>query len=83
MGGLASSTRKWYVEQILKILKERKQASAKAIILELRRLDNKRYPIQEERILAFLKYLRAIGKVKYIPTEDRRKYPSKWVYVGK
>lgn len=83
MGALAKSTRRWYLEQILKILKEKKVTTSAVIISELRKLGNRRFPIQEERILAFLKYLRAIGKVKYIPSKNRRKYPSKWVYVGK
>jgi len=77
VGGLAASSRKWYFEQILKaIQKNGGKASVAQIVYELNKLNQKRYPIQTDRIIALLKELRAIGVLKYHKSE--KKIRSKW-----
>ena len=75
--GLAISTRDWYCSEIIKVLKKYKKASIGMIIGEMRKLDQRRYPIQEERICSFLKYLRAMGVIKYEKSPVRA-ISSKW-----
>jgi len=80
-GGLALSTRKWYCEQILKAMKlHGGKASLPTIMWEMRKASQNRFPIQEERICSFLKYLRACGVVAYHRSETRR-ISSKWDVV--
>jgi len=76
-GGLAESTRSWYCEQIKRIIKKYGKASVPTILAEMRRIPQQRYPIQEERIVAFLKYLRYMGEIKYSKSPTR-KISSKW-----
>ena len=77
-GGLAKSTRLWYCEQILKAMKlHGGKASLPTIMWEMRKASQSRFPIQEERICAFLKYLRAMGYVTYHRSPTRR-ISSKW-----
>ena len=75
--GLSKSTRDWYCSEIIKVLKKYKKTSIGMIIGEMRKLDQRRYPIQEERIVAFLKYLRMMGIVKYEKSPVRA-ISSKW-----
>ena len=77
MGGLAESTRDWYCEQIKRIIRKYGRASVATIVAEMRKIGQNRYPIQEERIVAFLKYMRAKGEVQYHKSETRR-ISSKW-----
>lgn len=77
VGGLAQSSRDWYCEHILEVLRKHKKASIQTIIDELRHLKQNRYPLQEERVVHFLKYLKAIGLVKYHKSL-KRKVPSNW-----
>lgn len=76
-GGLAESTRKWYCENIKRILKKHGKASIGTIIAEMRKIPQNKYPIQEERIVNLLKYLRALGEVTYHKSA-KKKIPSKW-----
>ena len=75
--GLKASTRKWYEEEIMKVLKKNGKVSVGEIMQELRKNPQRRYPIQEERICSFLKFLRACGRVSYTKSSSRR-IPSKW-----
>ena len=76
--GLKPSTRKWYCEQILKAMKlHGGEASLPTIMWEMRKASQHRFPIQEERICAFLKYLRAMKYVTYHKSPTRR-ISSKW-----
>lgn len=72
MGALASSTRAWYCEQILKILRKKKKATAAYIVAELKKIPQYKYPISEPRIVNFLKYLKNIGLITYHRTTQRR-----------
>jgi len=77
-GGLAVSTRKWYCKQILRAMKiHGGKASLQTIMWEMKKPSQNRFPIQEERICAFLKYLRAMGIVTYSKSPTRR-ILSKW-----
>ena len=79
-GGLAESTRRFYMQEILKILRKyNKPLSAAFIILELRKIPQKRLPIQDERIVHFLKELAAYKIIRYHRSPVRR-ISSKWEY---
>ena len=65
MGGLSKRVRDWYLEQILRVLSKRKRLTTKEIVLELRKIPQRKYPITTQRIVAFLKELRYLKKVKY------------------
>jgi len=77
--GLSLSSRNWYVEQIMKVLRKYGKASVPLILAEMRRNPQRRLPIQEERVVAFLKYLKALGIITYSKSL-KRKIPSKWIY---
>ena len=80
MGGLAKSTREFYIREILKILKKHKRVTTADIVSELKKLGYVRYNFDTQRIVHFLKYLRAKGLVRYIPSKSKRR-PSKWEIV--
>jgi len=76
--GMSERTRQWYIRQILSILKKHKRCTTAEIIAELRRLNQRKYPITEGRITAILKYLSHpnVGLVKYY--RRTKSTPSKW-----
>jgi len=76
-GGLAKSSRLWYETEIMRILKIHGKVSVAFILQEMKKINQHRYPIQEERVVAFLKYLRACGRVRYLKSDTRR-ISSKW-----
>lgn len=80
LGGLKKSTRKWYEDNILRILKANRSLSLKELTFELRKLNQRRYPIQPQRIIAFLKFLTKKGIVRYSRSEVYNK-PSRWEYI--
>ena len=75
--GLAFSTRTWYCAEILKVLRKHGKVSAPFIISEMRKIPQRRLPVTEERIVSFLKYMRACNLVTYHRSETRR-ISSKW-----
>jgi len=80
-GGLAESTRKYYLQEILKILRKyNRPLPAAVIICELRKIPQRRYPMTEERIVHFLKELAAYKIVRY-HRSPVRKISSKWEYL--
>lgn len=70
--GLALSTREFYISEILKVLRKYGKVSTTTIIYEMRKNPQRRFPLTEERIVSFLKYLRATDQVIY-----HRNYPNK------
>jgi hypothetical protein len=75
--GMAASTRKWYYAHILEVLRKYGKASVPTIIGEMRKIPQSRYPLSQERIVALLKEMRALGIVAYYPSAQR-KIASKW-----
>jgi len=79
-GALSQKTREFYIREILKVLKKYKRISTAGIVTELKKLGYKKYTMETQRIVHFLKYLRAKGLVRYIPSKSKR-LPSKWEIV--
>ena len=82
-GGLAPVTRRWYEEHILQVLRREGRVTIGTLVSELEKMTGPGQgtkggiPIQKERIVAFLRYLQAIGLVEYHRSKDKR-ISSKW-----
>jgi len=75
MGGkpLSKQTRKWYYNKILKTLQLNNKMSHKEVIFQLKKLKNKKYPIDRYVINYFLRLLKQEGKLNYIPSTQKKK----------
>jgi len=76
-GALSQKTREFYIREILRVLKKYKRISTAGIVTELKKLGYKKYAMDTQRIVHFLKYLRAKGIVKYNPSKKKGS-PSTW-----
>ena len=78
MGGLSKRGREWYIKNIMKILEKEKQLTTKELLFKLSQIPQRKYPIQEERITYFLKFLRAKKVIKYKKDNSRR---GIWIWL--
>lgn len=62
---LAEKTRKCYITQIIQTLERHKEITVKEIIIEIKKLGNKKYPLTKDRISKFLQQLKAENIVEY------------------
>ena len=80
-GALSEKTREFYIREILKVLKKYKRISTAGIVTELKKLGYKKYAMDTQRIVHFLKILRARGLVKYYPPKNKNKGVGIWEIV--
>jgi len=75
MGGkrFSQQTRRWYCDKVLKTLQLNERMTQKELIFQLKKLNNKRYPLDRYVINYFLKLLRQQGKLKYVPNPQTNK----------
>jgi len=71
MGALSKQTREFYIREILRVLKKYRKVSTAGIVTELKKLGYKKYSMDTQRVVHFLRYLRAKGIVKYYPSRKR------------
>jgi len=77
--GLSKRGRNWYISNIVKILEKEKRVTTRELLMKLSTIPQKKYPIQEERIISFLRYLRAIRVITYHKEKGSR--VGVWIWL--
>lgn len=70
--GLSKKGYEFYEKNILVVLEAKGSVTMGELCYELRSIKQGRYPISENRIKFFLRYMRAEGKITYLNVQGKR-----------